>query len=588
MTTPSPDDVLNRWLSAFANALSRGDLDNLQEQFLPDAYWRDILAFTWNIHTAEGRPAIVDMLRACLAGTTPRGWEADGPAREENGVVEATLTFETNVARCQAVVRLRNGRCWTLMTSMRELQQHEETAGARRPSGHVPTAPVTVHNTNEPYCLIIGAGHSGLALGARLKQLGVPTLIIERQARPGDTWRNRYDGLHLHSPVWYDHMPYLPFPETWPVHPSKDQVATWLDSYADVMELDVWTATECHSAVFDDIREEWCVKITRNTRPMVLRPKHLVLASGLNGAPKVPKVLGMQTFQGEQHHASAHRDSRLYAGQRCVVVGAGTSAHDISQALCHAGADVTMVQRSPTIVVRLESVLEVFAGAYSEAAVARGLSAEKADLLSAATPHRLLAAMQIWVSDRMRETDAAFYAALTKAGFLLHFGQDSSGLLAQLFRQASGYYLDVGASGLIIDGSIKLKSGVGLSAVKKRSVLLSDGTELPADLIVYATGYEPPITQAAQILPPEMIHKIGRLYGLGSGIKGDPGPWAGEPRNLWKPTQQQALWFHGGGFGWSRFFSRTLALQIKARHAGIATPIHALAPAAPIAEAAAK
>jgi putative flavoprotein involved in K+ transport len=578
MTDQSPDDAVNRWLAGFTSALSRRDHHMIPELFWPDASWRDLLAFTWNIHTADGAPAIAAMLSACLADAAPAHWTVETPVRETNGIVEANLAFDTPIAHCQAVVRLRNGRCWMLLTVMRDLIGHEETAGTRRP-----ISPTQRHDTaDEPYCLIVGAGHSGLALGARLKQLGVPALIVESNARAGDTWRNRYEGLHLHSPVWFDHMPYLPFPENWPVHASKDQVATWLDCYADLMDLDVWTATECRSAVFDDVRDEWQVEIVRNTRTQILRPKHLVLATGIAGTPRRPKIPGMDLFQGEQLHSTQFRDSRPYCGHRCVVVGAGTSAHDISAELCKAGAEVTMIQRSPTIVVRRDTMLEAFAEAYSEAAVASGLTAEKADLLFAATPHRVLAAMQVEAVKQIQQNDAAFYEKLAKAGFLLHWGEDGSGILPQIFRQAGGYYPDVGASALIMDGSIKLKSGVSLSTLKKRSLLLSDGTELQADLVVYATGFHPPITQAAQILPPEMIHKVGRIYGLGSGTRGDPGPWEGELRNIYKPTQQKSLWFMAGGFSGNRFFSRILALQIKARQVGIPTPVYALPPAAPI------
>jgi putative flavoprotein involved in K+ transport len=276
---------------------------------------------------------------------------------------------------------------------------------------------------NQPYCLIVGAGHSGLTVGARLKQLGLPMLIIEKNARPGDTWRNRYDGLHVHTPVWYDHMPYLPFPQTWPV-----------------FALDVWTATECHGAVFDDVRDEWRVEITRNTRTQILRPKHLVVASGFWGVPHVPDVPGMGTFEGDQVHASAYHDSRAYSDRRCVVIGSGTSAHDICAELWKAGADVTMVQRSPTIVMRRDSLLEALANAYSDAAIARGMTTEKADLLFAATPHRLLEAMQIEAVERIRENDASFYDGLARAGFRFHFGPDGTGILAQIFRQAVGYY----------------------------------------------------------------------------------------------------------------------------------------------------
>jgi putative flavoprotein involved in K+ transport len=373
-------------------------------------------------------------------------------------------------------------------------------------------------------------------------------------------------------------MPYLPFPETWPVHPTKEQFADWLDAYPALMGLDVWNATECHCADFDAARDEWNVEITRNGRKQTLRPKQLILANGLAGPANLPRIPGMDKFRGEQFHASTYRDARPYRNHRCVVIGAGTSAHDICAALWQAGANVTMVQRSPTMVVRVAAIRQALADLYSEEATANGITAEKADLLFASMPHRLVAALQVSVFANIRERDAVFYERLEKAGFLLNYGEDESGLVPLLFRRAAGHYIDVGASELIANGSIKLRSGVGVSAVKEHGVVLSDGSELPADLIVYATGYQPHNARAAQVLPPEMTRKVGRIYGLGSDTKGDPGPWEGEVRNLWKPTQQRSLWFHGGGIGTSRPYSRYLALQIKARQVGIATPVHALAP----------
>ncbi len=88
--------------------------------------------------------------------------------------------------------------------------------------------------------MIIGGGQGGIALGARLRQLGVPTIIVEKNARPGDSWRNRYRTLVLHDPVWYDHLPYIPFPEHWPVFTPKDKMGDWLEMYAKVMELNYW------------------------------------------------------------------------------------------------------------------------------------------------------------------------------------------------------------------------------------------------------------------------------------------------------------------------------------------------------------
>ena len=87
--------------------------------------------------------------------------------------------------------------------------------------------------------VIVGGGQGGIALGARLRQLGVPTIIIERREKPGDSWRSRYKSLALHDPVWYDHLPYIPFPTNWPVFSPKDKIGDWLEMYARVMETEL-------------------------------------------------------------------------------------------------------------------------------------------------------------------------------------------------------------------------------------------------------------------------------------------------------------------------------------------------------------
>jgi putative flavoprotein involved in K+ transport len=175
----------------------------------------------------------------------------------------------------------------------------------------------------------------------------------------------------------------------------------------------------------------------------------------------------------------------------------------------------------------------------------------------------------------MKERDRDFYAALEKAGFWHDWGADETGLFMKYLRRGSGYYIDVGASQLIIDGKIKLARGQ-VAEITETGVKLEDGTELPADLIVLATGYGSMNGWAAQLVSPEVADKVGKCWGLGSGTPKDPGPWEGELRNMWKPTQQEALWFHGGNLHQSRHYSQFLALQLKARMEGIPTPVYGL------------
>jgi len=589
----SPSTKIDTVLSKLNDAFASGDIDAAVNLFQADCYWRDLVTFTWNLKTLEGHGEIRAMLSSQLASIKPSNLVQDAKemASEADGVTDGWFEFETATARGYGHIRLKNGLIWTLLTTMSELKGHEEPKGIRRPMGaehghnkdrktwtekrEIEAAELGY--TTQPYVVIIGGGQGGIALGARLRQLGVPTIIIEKNERPGDSWRKRYKSLCLHDPVWYDHLPYIPFPENWPVFTPKDKVGDWLEMYTKVMELNYWGSTTCKSATFDEATKEWTVVVDRNGEEVVLRPKQLVLATGMSGKPNVPKVPGQDIFKGEQQHSSQHPGPDAYAGKKVVVIGANNSAHDICAALWEAGADVTMVQRSSTHIVKSDSLMEIGLGdLYSERAVNAGVTTRKADLIFASLPYKIMHEFQIPIYNRIREKDADFYAALEKAGFMLDFGDDGSGLFMKYLRRGSGYYIDVGACDLIIDGSIKLKSGTDISHLTENAVVLKDGTELPADLVVYATGYGSMNGWAADLISREVADKVGKCWGVGSATTKDPGPWEGEQRNMWKPTQQEALWFHGGNLHQSRHYSQYLSLQLKARQVGLDTPIYGL------------
>jgi putative flavoprotein involved in K+ transport len=258
-----------------------------------------------------------------------------------------------------------------------------------------------------------------------------------------------------------------------------------------------------------------------------------------------------------------------------VVIGSNNSAFDICGALWENGADVTMVQRSSTHIVRSESLLATIGPLYSEEAVASGMTTERADLTFASIPYRILHTFQIPAYNAIREQDAEYYARLEKAGFELDFGDDDSGLFMKYLRRGSGYYIDVGAAELVANGDVALVRGQ-LTELTEDEVVLDTGARLPADLVVLATGYGNMIGWAEELISPEVAEKVGKVWGLGSDTTKDPGPWEGEQRNMWKPTQQPGLWFHGGNLHQSRHYSQFLALQLKARAEGIPTPVYGL------------
>ncbi|ROO26198.1 FAD-dependent oxidoreductase [Salinisphaera orenii MK-B5] len=595
MLDTAADTKIQNVLSALDRALAERNIEDALALFTEDCYWRDLVAFTWNIKTVEGKAGVRDMLETRLDEVKPRDWTVDDnetPAHAD-GVTEGFIEFETEVARGYGYIRLKDGLIWTLLTTMHELKGYEEPSGHSRPLGAKhgdeqgePTWAeereaelANLGVSTQPYVLIIGGGQGGIALGARLRQHGVPALIVEKNERPGDSWRKRYKSLCLHDPVWYDHMPYIKFPKNWPVFAPKDKIGDWLEMYAKVMELNFWGSTEAKRASYDEASETWTVVVEREGREITLQPKQLVLATGMSAKPNTPSIPGQDIFAGIQQHSSEHPGPDGMEDKRVAVVGSNNSAHDICAALAEAGVDVTMIQRSSTHITKSDSLMKYALGPlYSEEAVANGITTEKADLLFASIPYGIMADFQKPAFDQIREADAEFYRDLEQAGFMLDFGPDDSGLFMKYLRRASGYYIDVGASQMIIDGRIKLASGSEVARLTEDSVVLEDGREIPADVIIYATGYGSMNGWAADLISQDVADKVGKVWGLGSDTPKDPGPWEGEERNMWKPTQQPGLWFHGGNLAQSRYYSHYLALQLKARMEGFETTVYGLHP----------
>ncbi|HET9069431.1 MAG TPA: NAD(P)/FAD-dependent oxidoreductase, partial [Amaricoccus sp.] len=319
MLDDTPAATLDAVLARLNDALERGDPDAAAALFQADSYWRDLVAFTWNLRTMEGPAEIRAMLASQIAAVKPQGFRLDPAetAGTSGDVTEGWIEFETGAGRGYGHVRLKDGKIWTLLTTLVELKGFEEPKGSRRPMGaehghgrnrktwkekRAAEAAELGHGT-QPYVLVVGGGQGGIGLGARLRQLGVPTIIVDRHARPGDQWRGRYKSLCLHDPVWYDHLPYIPFPENWPVFSPKDKIGDWLEWYTSVMELNYWGSTTAKKAVWDEAAKEWAVTLDRDGEEVVLRPKQLVLATGMSGKPNLPAFPGQDVFRGEQQHS---------------------------------------------------------------------------------------------------------------------------------------------------------------------------------------------------------------------------------------------------------------------------------------------
>ena len=593
-TDGSPQARVDFWLARFQAALDARDGAAAGALFATDSYWRDLVAFTWNLKTVEGAPGVADLVDATAAATDASSFHTTEPPDEADGVVTAWIAFETGVGRGNGLLRLvqedGEDRAFTLLTALYELKGFEEPRGTHRPMGAEHGANKTrqtwkerlqdeaesLGSTVQPYVLVIGGGQGGIALGSRLRQLGVPSLVIDKHERPGDQWRQRYKSLCLHDPVWYDHLPYLKFPDNWPVFSPKDKIGDWLESYTRVMEVPYWSSTRAVSASWSEDKREWTVEAEREGRALTLHPKELVFATGMSGKPRIPDVAGTDVFRGDVHHSSAHPGPDAYRGKKAVVIGSNNSSFDICGALWENDVDVTMVQRSSTHIVKSDSLMDIGLGdLYSERAVAAGVTTEKADLIFASLPYRILHTFQIPAYEAMAERDADFYRRLEGAGFWHDWGDDGSGLFMKYQRRGSGYYIDVGAADLVANGDITLVHGQ-VDHLTEDAVVLEDGTELPADVVVFATGYNSMNGWVADLIDQETADRLGKVWGLGSDTSKDPGPWEGEQRNMWKPTQVPHLWMHGGNLHQSRHYSLYLALQLKARFEALPTPVYAV------------
>jgi cation diffusion facilitator CzcD-associated flavoprotein CzcO len=572
----APADA-QRWLENFGAVLTAQDSAAAAELFLPDGLWRDVLAFTWTIQTMSGRAAIEDMLGKTVASTQPKNFHIPSHrtpprwvTRAGTEVIEALFEFETMYGPANGVLRLvpdTHGRlrAWTLNTNLHELRGHEEEFrrrtepdstrdfGAENWSDRL--AKVRTYTERDPAVIVVGGGQAGLSIAARLHQLGIDTLIVDRHERVGDNWRKRYHSLTLHNEVHVNHLPYLPFPPTFPVYIPKDKLANWFESYVKALELNFWTGTELVGGSYDAQRREWCVTLRQQGgSERVMRPRHLIFATGVSSIPYTPDLPGLDAFAGTKVHSGDLKHAERWKGRKSLVLGTGTSGHDVAQELQAHGAQVTMIQRSKTYVVSLKEAQSVYA-IYSE-----GIPFDDCDLLATSFPYPVLQRSYQLSTARGREVDKALLEALDKRGFRLHFGEDETGFQMMYLRRGGGYYFNVGCSDLIVSGAIDLLQYADIDTFVAEGARLRDGRVVPAELLVLATGYKNQQETVRVYLGDEIADRIGPVWGFDDG---------GELRNMWRRTAQPGLWFTAGSLAQCRIFSRYLALQIKALELGL-------------------
>ncbi len=569
------------WLVEFGAALETGDDDALSSLFLADCYWRDVLALTWAFTTVGGRDAVLGELKAQARSARPTGFmlakDRTGPrwvTRAGTATIEAIFAFETRQGRGSGVLRLipdgTGGapNAWTLLTALDELKGHAEQVGGARPGGEAYSRDfrgpnwldrrkaTAAYADRDPTVLVVGAGQAGLAAAARLAQLGVDTLIVDREARVGDNWRNRYHALTLHNQVQVNHLPYMPFPPSWPTYIPKDKLAGWFEAYADSMELNVWTATEFEGGTYDEAERRWSVSLRRaDGSTCGMRPKHVVIATGVSGIPNLPDIPTLTNFAGALVHSSRYQDGDAWDGKNALVMGTGNSGHDITQDLWSSGANVTLVQRSPTLVTNIEPSAQLPYALYDE-----GPPLEDCDLIATSMPTPLARKSHQLFTAKSKELDKPLLEGLESKGFRLDLGEGGTGWQFKYLSRGGGYYFNVGCSDLIVKGDVGLVQLSDIAEFVPQGARLRDGAMLAADLIVLATGYKGQEHLVGKLFGEDIAARIGPIWGFGMGH---------ELRNMYTRTPQPGLWFIAGSLAQCRINSKYLALQIKAIEAGL-------------------
>ncbi|MEM7778327.1 MAG: NAD(P)/FAD-dependent oxidoreductase [Pseudomonadota bacterium] len=577
----TPHEATTRWLTAFEDALAQGDGDAAAALFLHDGYWRDLVAFTWHIRTFQGESAIAAAFNRTVAQIKPTAFRVSDDrmapsvvSRAGVDTIEAIFTFETAHGNASGVVRLVPDpvspgelRAWILATTLEDLSKHGIVEGVQVAADAYSRdfggenwldkrLKTQAFEDREPAVLVVGAGQAGLGVAARLGALGVDTLLIDRHERVGDNWRKRYHSLTLHNEVHVNHLPFMPFPKTFPVFIPKDKLANWFETYAECMELNVWTGTELVGGDYDDDAGHWTVRLRKTDgTERIVKPRHVVFAVGVSSMPVMPDVPGLDTFAGPVVHSGAYTDGHEWKGRKALVVGTGNSAHDVAQDLHASGADVTMVQRNTTYIVSLREAQKVYA-IYNE-----GPSVDDCDLISTAAPYNFLIQAYKQSTAEMKAADKPLLDGLTARGFRLDFGgEDDTGFQMKYLRRGGGYYFNVGCSDLIVDGRVKVIHYQDLDKFVPEGAQMKDGSVTPADVVVAATGYLNQQEVVRAYMGDAIAERTGQVWGFDTG---------GELANMWKRTPQPGIWFTAGSLAQCRIFSKYLALQIAAIEAGL-------------------
>ncbi|KAL4790051.1 monooxygenase [Aspergillus venezuelensis] len=598
--------------------------------FAPQAYWKDELALTWHLRTLN-RPGTIagglletSRLRR-IDFDTEGGVRVDGtaafvPATPVLQFIDCPIVFKTKspaaLCRGKAVllpVAEDNNRqemtwkIWVLSTRLESLDIHPENEvllqSPRRPLDNYQSEDF------ETDVFIIGGGNSGVALSARLKTLGVESVIVDRNARPGDNWALRYDCMKFHIPTSFCHLPYMHYGKELQIPHllTRDELASQVRGYVETFNLNVINSAQIQWTEYDEANKKWTITFQTPTGRCKAVSRHLVMATGIGSQkPYIPQIAEPHLYKGISLHSAGYNNATLLkkqGAQSVAIIGSANTAFDILTDCHAAGLKATMVARSPTYIVPLDYLChEASLGAYDA-------DLEAADKMFLSLPSVIdgQLARNLFAAFASAEPDR--YTALKAAGFpALDSSDPSCALIHNLLERAGGHYVDVGGTKLIENKQVGVKAGVEPTGYTASGLRFSDGSYLDVDAVIWCTGFSDanaadtaaailggaagvgvsgPDSGAAEpnpdggkegpqqkmhiLSPQEIALRLDATWGVDA---------EGEVRGMWKRHANiDNFWIMGGHTQFHRWHSRTLALQIKAALEGILPPAYRSTPA---------
>lgn len=508
--------------------------------FASDAFWRDLWTLTNTVRTIFGAQRIGSAWKKTCELHEPVDFElvpsGSRIAANMPGVAWIEAVFSFKMARgpeatCSGVLRILpdadgEWKIWCMTTILETIEGFPNVDVFQPPkaiNGYLKHQDATYGNTPIFDAVVVGAGTAGLGVAARLRALGVKTLIIEKNSRVGQNWTDRYESLHLHTPKEYSQ---LPLASIWgPEHPyylpTKD-VAKGMNDYVERFGLNVWTSSTVEKASFNGADKTWTLNVSQQGQETTIHTRHIVFAIGNSGIfPKQPNLPKRELYKGTAIHSVKYTSADAWKGKRGIVVGSANSAHDISEDMVNAGlSSVTMIQRSPVPVMPVEYFSTAFDALYNDK-----VPIEKADRTFFSSPTSISRLSIMNMFKVLMANDMERFDALERAGFRVDRNPD---LVRNFIERLGGHYIDTGTSKKVADGTIKVKSGIDVTSFTETGLEFADGERLDADVIVFATGFEPNYNIATKkIFGPELSDQLQEYWGVDA---------EGEIRGAWKPV----------------------------------------------------